>query len=246
MNKIFNLRNIYLFMVGYFIWAGTVGGMFFNWNLSHFMDFYFGRTQYVIYLILLINYAISYAKTEKKKVIFTIINYFIYVGVISGMLILISYNLEIFSKTDLKSLEYNFMELSLFRYKLGLVPTYLNFILIFNESRNIFYFAYGIAVFNMLLMTTLMLNWGIFYHLKKIKKGYLLRQKMEQEERELQEKIALKEMLEKKEVERIKMIREATEKRIREEVTNLNFERSEYDVEKIREKIQKEMEEKDV
>ncbi|MGL5965540.1 MAG: hypothetical protein ACRCZ2_14275, partial [Fusobacteriaceae bacterium] len=63
-------------------------------------------------------------------------------------------------------------------------------------------------------------------------------------ERELQEKIALKEMLEKKEIERLEKVREETERMIREEVINLNFGRTEYEITEIREKIKKEMEEK--
>lgn len=246
MNKIFNLRNVYLLIVLSFIWSGTMGNTFFGWNLRRFMEYYFGRTQYVIYIMLIANYFISYAENNKKKTIFTFINYFLYLGIFSIIFILLTYKLGVFSQINVGRMEKEFVELALFKYKLGLVPTYLSFLIILNENRNIFYGALGVAILNSLILLILMLNWGIFYHLRKIRKGYLLRKKMEKEERELQEKIALKEMLERKEIERIKRVREAMEKRIREEVTNLNFERSEYDVEKIREKIQKEMEEKNV
>ncbi|MGL4945583.1 MAG: hypothetical protein ACRC4Z_04915, partial [Fusobacteriaceae bacterium] len=199
---------------------------------------------YVIYAVLMINYFISYVENEKKKFIFTIINYYIYIGVLSVIALFMIYRLEIFSQKNLMALESSFMELSLFQYKLGMISTYLNFVVIFNENRNVFYAAFGIAIFNSILLLVLMLNWGIFYHLKKVRKGYLLREKMEREEKELQEKIAMKEMLEKKEVERLKRVREETERRIREEVTNLNFGRTEYEITEIRHKIQKEMEEK--
>lgn len=242
MKKIFNLRNIYLLIVIYFIWSGITGEIFFGWDLSNFMEYYFGRTQYIIYAVLIMNYLISYVKNEKKKIIFTIINYFIYIGTVSFIIILMAYHFKLFPKTDILPSEHDFMELALFKYKIGLIPTYLSFIIILNSDRNIFYFGMGLAFFNSLLMLILMINWGIFYHLKKIRKGYLLRKKMEKEERELQEKIALKEMLEKREVERLKKLREETERRIREEVTNLNFGRTEYEIDEIRQKIQKEME----
>ncbi|MGL4253083.1 MAG: hypothetical protein ACRCU6_11300 [Fusobacteriaceae bacterium] len=244
MKKIFSLKNIYLLIVTYFIWIGITGEMFLGYNLSQFMTNYFGRTQYVIYAVLMINYFISYVENEKKKFIFTIINYYIYIGVLSVIALFMIYRLEIFSQKNLMALESSFMELSLFQYKLGMISTYLNFVVIFNENRNVFYAAFGIAIFNSILLLVLMLNWGIFYHLKKVRKGYLLREKMEREEKELQEKIAMKEMLEKKEVERLKRVREETERRIREEVTNLNFGRTEYEITEIRHKIQKEMEEK--
>lgn len=244
MKKIFSLKNIYLLIVSYFIFAGITGEMFFSYNLSQFLDYYFGRTQYIIYFILGVNYFISYVENERKKFIFTVINYYIYIGVLSAVALFMIYKLDVFSQMNLMKLESDFMELSLFKYKLGLIPTYLNFIIIFNENRNIFYGGFGIAIFNSLLLLILMLNWGVFYHLKKIRKGYLLRKKMEREEKELQEKIALKEMLEKREVERLKRVREETERRIREEVTNLNFGRTEYEITEIRQKIQKEMEAK--
>ncbi|MGL4403205.1 MAG: hypothetical protein ACRCTS_05755 [Fusobacteriaceae bacterium] len=242
MKKIFSLKNIYLLIATYFILGGITGETFLGYNLSKFMDYYFGRTQYIIYGVLMLNYFISYVENERKKLIFTIINYYIYIGMLSVVTLFMIYKLEVFSGINLMNLESEFMELALFKYKLGLIPTYLNFVIIFNENKNIFYGAFGIAIFNSLLLLVLMLNWGIFYHLKKIRKGYLLREKMEREEKELQEKIALKEMLEKKEVERLKRLREETEKRIREEVTNLNFGRTEYEITEIRHKIQKDME----
>ncbi|MGL4980596.1 MAG: hypothetical protein ACRC40_01555 [Fusobacteriaceae bacterium] len=190
------------------------------------------------------NYLISYVKNRKNKFIFTIINYYTYIGVLSVVYLFIIYRLGVLAQTDIMKLELDFMSLSLFEYKLGLIPTYLNFISIFNENKNIFYGIFGLNIFNSFLLVILMMNWGIFYHLKKIRKGYILREKMEREERELQEKIALKEMLEKKEIERLEKVREETERMIREEVINLNFGRTEYEITEIREKIKKEMEEK--
>ncbi|MGL4969408.1 MAG: hypothetical protein ACRC5B_04525, partial [Fusobacteriaceae bacterium] len=126
MKKIFSLKNIYLLIVTYFIWIGITGEMFLGYNLSQFMTNYFGRTQYVIYAVLMINYFISYVENEKKKFIFTIINYYIYIGVLSVIALFMIYRLEIFSQKNLMALESSFMELSLFQYKLGMISTYLN------------------------------------------------------------------------------------------------------------------------
>lgn len=240
-NKFFNLHNIYLILVIYFIYSCVTGENFFEMDTAEFMDRYFGISQYLIMAVLVANYLLSYVKNEKKKLIFTLINYFLYVGFISLVILWMYYKLGLFGKIGGSHLEYDFVKLTVFQYKLGLIPSYFTSLIILAENDKIFYGGLGISLLNALLLLIMGTNWIFINNYRKIRKGYIQRKKIEEEEALLKEKIAIKESVERNELEQIRRMNIEAEKRIREEVTTNNPIKDEYDIDEIRSTIQNEL-----
>lgn len=244
MNKIFkilNIRNLYLGIVIYFIYSCVTGERFFNMDTSEFMERYFGITQYILMFILVVNYLLSYVKDNHRRNIFTFINYYLYVGALSVMILWLYYRLGIFGKMGGPELENLFIKLTVFDYKLGLIPSYIASFVLLTDNEKIFYGGIAAVVVTALILLILIINWIFINNFKKLKKGYEKRKSLEEEEAALREKIAIKEAVEKAEVEQRMRLNQEAERRIREEVTTNNPIKDEYDIDEIRSKIQSEM-----
>lgn len=233
--NIFKFKNLYLLLLGslaYFYYVGSPKIV--QWE--EVISKYFGITKYLIYTILLTNYVTL--QNKKKQNMLSFIMHFSYVFMLAICFILISYNLGLLSKIpNLQNLEERFLELSIFKYKLGLIATYLYSFLILNKNIYIFYTAVGVSALIILFMSVSLTNWLIINNLKSVKEGYIKRKKIEEEEALILEKIAIKEAIEKNTIEQIKKMEIARENEIKEQVVRLNNGHADNELDNIKEKV---------
>ncbi|MGL4533881.1 MAG: hypothetical protein ACRCUA_02280 [Fusobacteriaceae bacterium] len=193
-----------------------------GYNVSGNMEKYFGISKYLIYLIILMNYFVEYVENRKEKNCLIIINYYTYLVFLSASFLFLVYKLNILNDFSQPYLERNFLNLSIFKYNLGLIPTYFMEFLIFFKDVRIFYSFIVAAVLILIVMAIIILNWGVLRVYKNLTKGYRTRKELERKEREIAEKIAIKESIERNELEQKKRIAEEREKQIQEMVKLMN------------------------
>lgn len=216
------MKNIYLILLLCFFYTEFEGVSILGYNLSRNMEKYFGISKYVVYLILIGNYFVEYVEKRKEKSCLVIINYYTYLVFLASSFLFLIYKLDILNSFRNLTFEKEFLNVSIFNYNLGLIPVYLMQFAIFVEDIRFLYLYIGIAIFILIIMLVIILNWGIIKTYKNLTKGYRTRKELERKEREIAEKIAIKEAIEKNELDQKKRIAEERERQIQEMVRLMN------------------------
>ena len=182
---------------------------------------YFGRMQYLIYIVMIFNFLIRYVKSNKKRNIFTVINYYIYLVVYSVFYLLLSWKLNLFSNVIGVETRDKFLSITIFDYKLGLVTSYLLEKGLFVQNKTLFYIIFLICGAILFIMGIIIYNWIIVKNIKKLVIRYEKMKKNEKEEKEIKEKILIKEFIEKNESEKLIKINEDKQRQIEKLIAEL-------------------------
>ena len=134
------------------------------------INVYFGRMQYLIYIVMIFNFLIRYVKNSKKRNVFTVINYYLYLVVYSMFYLWLSWKLNLFSSVIGIGTRDKFLSITIFDYKLGLVTSYLLEKSLFVQSRILFYIISLICGAILMVIGNKKKNWIIKKKKKKIKK----------------------------------------------------------------------------
>ena len=185
------------------------------------INVYFGRMQYLIYIVMIFNFLIRYVKNSKKRNVFTVINYYLYLVVYSMFYLWLSWKLNLFSSVIGIGTRDKFLSITIFDYKLGLVTSYLLEKSLFVQSRILFYIISLICGAILLVMGIIIYNWIIVKNIKRLMIKYEKIKKNEKEEKEIKEKILIKEFIEKNESEKLIKINEDKQRQIEKLIAEL-------------------------
>ena len=185
------------------------------------INVYFGRIQYLIYIVMIFNFLIRYVKNSKKRNIFTVINYYFYLVTYSIFYLFLSWKLNLFSKVIEVETRGKFLSITIFDYKLGLVVSYLLEKGLFVQSKILFYIILSVCGIVILIMGIIIYNWIIVKNMKKLMLRYEKMKKNEREEKVIKEKILIKEFIEKNESEKLIKINEDKQRQIEKLIADL-------------------------
>ena len=185
------------------------------------INVYFGRIQYLIYIIMIFNFLIRYVKNSKKRNILTVINYYFYLVTYSIFYLFLSWKLNLFSKVIEIETRDKFLSITIFDYKLGLVSSYLLEKGLFVQSKILFYIILSVCGIVLLIMGIIIYNWIIVKNMKKLMLRYEKMKKNEREEKVIKEKILIKEFIEKNESEKLIKINEDKQRQIEKLIADL-------------------------
>ncbi len=214
--KNINFIILLLLFYGYF-----KSNIFLDNGFWQVINVYFGRMQYLIYIVMIFNFLIRYVKSNKKRNIFTVINYYIYLVVYSVFYLLLSWKLNLFSNVIGVETRDKFLSITIFDYKLGLVTSYLLEKGLFVQNKTLFYIIFLICGAILLIMGIIIYNWIIVKNIKKLVIRYEKMKKNEKEEKEIKEKILIKEFIEKNESEKLIKINEDKQRQIEKLIAEL-------------------------
>ena len=196
-------------------------------------------------LLFFILYGLIFmVKDKKKRVFYEIKLYLVFIFIFFGIFLYVLYGLNInfvSAKTFSASEEFyrNLISESLFRYRLGYLPTYIFYEMIRATEKfgayPFYYFYYALVAFEVMLPIGISFN-PVRKYLKKRAKDKKERKEREIIEARLQEQIKIKEELEKKEREKLEKSKQLEEQILNEKVTDYKKEK--------RRKRQKEVDEK--
>ena len=113
------------------------------------------------------------------------------------------------------------MSITIFDYKLGLVTSYLLEKGLFVQNKTLFYIIFLICGAILLIMGIIIYNWIIVKNIKKLVIRYEKMKKNEKEEKEIKEKILIKEFIEKNESEKLIKINEDKQRQIEKLIVEL-------------------------
>lgn len=213
------LYSIILFGI---IYLYSEGVTYSDKNISEIVNNYFGRGRYVLLFILISNYFTISVERKSVRDTITLICHMSYPFFLSLYYLLISSDLGILLKMPTSDIQYDFIQLSIFKYKLGLVGTYLLSEMIFIQNNKIYLGLNILAMLIVFIMSVTFFNWIILKNVKKIRSVYMRKKEIENEEKKILKKIEIKEELEKKEVEKISKLRKEREQQIKEKVIEMN------------------------
>ena len=213
------LYSIVLFGIIYLYLEGVT---YSDKNISEIVNNYFGRGRYVLLFILISNYFTISVERKSVRDTITLICHMGYPFFLSVYYLLISSDLGILFKLPTTEIQYDFIQLSVFKYKLGLVGTYLLSEMISVHNSKIYLGLNALAILIVLIMSITFFNWVILKNVKKIRSMYIRKKEIENEEKKILKKIEIKEELEKKEVEKISKLRIEREQQIKEKVIEMN------------------------
>ncbi len=214
--KNINFIILLLLFYGYF-----KSNIFLDNGFWQVINVYFGRMQYLIYIVMIFNFLIRYVKSNKKRNIFTVINYYIYLVVYSVFYLLLSWKLNLFSNVIGVETRDKFLSITIFDYKLGLVTSYLLEKGLFVQNKTLFYIIFLICGAILFIMGIIIYNWIIVKNIKKLVIRYEKMKKNEKEEKEIKEKILIKEFIEKNESEKLIKINEDKQRQIEKLIAEL-------------------------
>jgi hypothetical protein len=218
MIKMKNINFIILLLLFYGYFKSNI---FLDNGFWQVINVYFGRMQYLIYIVMIFNFLIRYVKSNKKRNIFTVINYYIYLVVYSVFYLLLSWKLNLFSNVIGVETRDKFLSITIFDYKLGLVTSYLLEKGLFVQNKTLFYIIFLICGAILLIMGIIIYNWIIVKNIKKLVIRYEKMKKNEKEEKEIKEKILIKEFIEKNESEKLIKINEDKQRQIEKLIAEL-------------------------
>ena len=214
--KNINFIILLLLFYGYF-----KSNIFLDNGFWQVINVYFGRIQYLIYIIMIFNFLIRYVKNSKKRNVFTVINYYLYLVVYSMFYLWLSWKLNLFSSVIGIGTRDKFLSITIFDYKLGLVVSYLLEKGLFVQSEILFYIILSVCGIILLIMGIIIYNWIIVKNMKKLMLRYEKMKKNEKEEKDIKEKILIKEFIEKNESEKLIKINEDKQRQIEKLIAEL-------------------------
>lgn len=210
--RFLHLKYLYLYFIICFI-----ANYFFNSKLksSHIysvMENYLGIIIFPVLLMLILSSIFFFIKERKKKMVLNVKSHAFFILIISCLYLFMMYKLELpFAKefADDTVIE-KFLNLSIYKYKIGFIAAYLFYLILTNIMYCYIYAGLGFLIFcTFFLITIKFIKTTIcrIYHEHKEKK------RIQREEQLLREQIAIKEALEKREAD--KKLKMELEKEIR-------------------------------
>ncbi|MGL4392050.1 MAG: hypothetical protein ACRCSK_01220 [Fusobacteriaceae bacterium] len=226
-NRTFLFNNIYLIIVLYFFYSCFNGINFFGLETTYNMEKYFGIGKYLVFIILFANYFVEFFKEKKTKNRYLLLSYFLYLFYISFIILILSFELGIlFNRAEnfnAEVLDMKLASLAYFKYNFGLVPGYIARYIVINENAKIFYAGISISVLATIFMIIIFVNYILIRVYRIISKGYKKRKYFEEKEEDLENKIEIKEISERKAVQqslrRKRLEEEEQEEKIRNKVS---------------------------
>lgn len=201
MKKVLNflkLRYIYIYFLIYITIDYFIKGKISDLGVFEFINSYFGITIFPIIVILLFSILFPFMNNKTKKMLLSVRLYCFFLLSISCILLYLMYILKLpFDKliADDKII-IEFLQLSLYKYKIGLVATYGFYLLLTNVMFMYIYIGLGVIIFcTTFLIAARCINRGI----KRLYHDYKERRRIAREERLIREQIAIKEALERRE-----------------------------------------------
>lgn len=223
MKKVLNflkLRYLYIYFLIYIMIDYFIKGRISNLGVFDFIDSYFGITIFPIIIILLFSILFPFMNNKTKKMLLSVRLYCFFLLSISTILLYLMYILKLpFEKmiADDKII-IEFLQLSLYKYKIGLVATYGFYLLLTNIMFMYIYIGLGIIIFcTTFLIAARCINRGI----KRLYNDYKERKRIAREERLIKEQIAIKEALERREAMMKEKFEREQENKIKERVDEI-------------------------
>lgn len=226
-NKKFKFVLFHLFFIGIITYYYMKGVTFSGKKISSIVDEYFGIGRYIILSIIFSNFLSVFMEKKKEKNYITLLSHMLYPLFIAVFCILITYELNLFKVIVKDSLQYQFLQLAIFKYNIGLISTYILSKTIMSAEPKFFWGMLALSIFFITMAVVLLLKFTIFNQINKIKRERKEKLRIEEEERRVLESIAIKEAIEKKELEQTKNINEEEEqdrKKMVKEMTPYIFE----------------------
>lgn len=210
--KFLHLKYLYLYFIIYFISSYFFNGKLKSTGIYLFLENYLGIIIFPALFMLIISPLFFFIKDRKKKMVFNVKLHAFFILLISCLYLFIVCKLKLPFTKELAddSIIENFLGLSIYKYKIGFIATYLFYLILKNIMFCYIYVGLGFLIFStFFLITAKFIKTTIcrIYHEHKEKK------RIQKEEQLLREQIAIKEALEKREAD--KKLKMELEKEIR-------------------------------
>lgn len=219
--KIFSFKNLYLFSLILLLHYYFNGKDLFQGNVSEIINDYFGRSRYILFFILVINYFTTGIKDNKKRDKVTILSHSLYLVYLAFYNLLISAQLGLIVGPVIKNKDFLFLDLSIFKYKTGIIATYLISNVVNTENRNIFWLGIAMSLIIITCFVLGVLNLFVFSNIKDIKTERLKKKNIKNKENDILQKIQIREAIEKTEIEQLTKQEKEKEQRIKEKVIEM-------------------------
>ena len=200
-------------MVADYFFKGRVSEL----GIFSFIDSYFGIVVFPLIIILLFSILFPFITNKTKKMLLSVRFYCFFLLSISCILLYLMYILKLpFAETiaDDEIIK-EFFQLSIYKYKIGLVATYGFYLLLTNVMFKYLYIGLGVIIFcTTFLIVAKAINRGI----SKMYHNYKEKKRIAREEQLIREQIAIKEALEKREALMKEKLEQEKENKIKERV----------------------------
>lgn len=200
-------------MVADYFFKGRVSEL----GIFSFIDSYFGIVVFPLIIILLFSILFPFITNKTKKMLLSVRLYCFFLLSISCILLYLMYILKLpFAETiaDDEIIK-EFFQLSIYKYKIGLVATYGFYLLLTNVMFKYLYIGLGVIIFcTTFLIVAKAINRGI----SKMYHNYKEKKRIAREEQLIREQIAIKEALEKREALMKEKLEQEKENKIKERV----------------------------
>lgn len=210
-------RYIYIYFLLYIVADYFFKGRVSELGVFNFIDSYFGIVVFPLIIILLFSILFPFINNKTKKMLLSVRLYCFFLLSLSCILLYLMYALKLpFAEivADDEIIE-RFLQLSLYKYKIGLVATYGFYLLLTNVMFKYIYIGLGVIIFcTTFLIVAKAINRGI----SKIYHDYKERKRIAREEQLIREQIAIKEALEKREAMMKEKLEQEKENKIKERV----------------------------
>lgn len=210
-------RYIYIYFLLYLVADYFFKGRVSELGIFSFIDSYFGIVVFPLIIILLFSILFPFITNKTKKMLLSVRLYCFFLLSISCILLYLMYILKLpFAETiaDDEIIK-EFFQLSIYKYKIGLVATYGFYLLLTNVMFKYLYIGLGIIIFcTTFLIVAKAINRGI----SKMYHNYKEKKRIAREEQLIREQIAIKEALEKREALMKEKLEQEKENKIKERV----------------------------
>ena len=210
-------RYIYIYFLLYMVADYFFKGKVSELGIFSFIDSYFGIVVFPLIIILLFSILFPFITNKTKKMLLSVRLYCFFLLSISCILLYLMYILKLpFAETiaDDEIIK-EFFQLSIYKYKIGLVATYGFYLLLTNVMFKYLYIGLGVIIFcTTFLIVAKAINRGI----SKMYHNYKEKKRIAREEQLIREQIAIKEALEKREALMKEKLEQEKENKIKERV----------------------------
>lgn len=210
-------RYIYIYFLLYMVADYFFKGRISELGIFSFIDSYFGIVVFPLIIILLFSILFPFITNKTKKMLLSVRLYCFFLLSISCILLYLMYILKLpFAETiaDDEIIK-EFFQLSIYKYKIGLVATYGFYLLLTNVMFKYLYIGLGVIIFcTTFLIVAKAINRGI----SKMYHNYKEKKRIAREEQLIREQIAIKEALEKREALMKEKLEQEKENKIKERV----------------------------
>ncbi|WP_426709250.1 hypothetical protein [Cetobacterium sp. SF1] len=217
--KILALKNIYLIFVVYFFYGYINKNIFSEYNFYNEIEKYLGNFKILLYIILIISILFPYMKNKMKKTVLKIrVFFFTILCIVGAYMYILDYIYKL--NLNLQDGENKLIELSIIKYNIGLIPTFwLNEIYKNFPKDKIIIAGWTIIGIASIILFAQMVRKTIMYFIN----AYRKRRDRILRERQIEEQIAIKEELERKEIEALEKLEARQEQEIQERLENFQM-----------------------